>query len=228
MEAKGPNTILYVHGMGGGGDSRIPRLLREWFAQNRDACPTGEVSVVVRTYDFNPVVARSQIASWTDELRPVLVIGESLGACHAILAASRAGTPCFFVSPSLNAPLYLGSLCFLALIPGMRALLKRIYKVREGDRQALDFKFSSLKGYLPLREAALDVVKKGSGEYFAFFGTRDHYRRSGIVSISTWERHFPAGSYSLYEGSHFMEEEYIYSLLIPKICGYLSGLTTKH
>ncbi|MCQ2136704.1 MAG: hypothetical protein MJY67_07285, partial [Bacteroidales bacterium] len=173
-----------------------------------------------RMWILHHTVARAKAAA-------LLPVGESLGACHAVLAASRAGTPCFFVSPSLNAPLYLGCLCFLALIPGMRALLKRIYKVREGDRQSLDFKFSSLKGYLPLRRDAMKVVGRGEGEYFAFFGTRDHYRRSGIVSLGTWRRNFPSGCFEIYEGTHFMEEEYIYSLLIPKICGYLSSMTTK-
>ena len=40
-------TILYIHGMGGGGDSRIPRLLRERFEGTDLRC-------IVRTYDFDP------------------------------------------------------------------------------------------------------------------------------------------------------------------------------
>ena len=57
----------------------------------------------------------------------------------------------------------------------------------------------------------------GSGDLFhAFFGTRDHYRRSGIVSVRTWKKHF-GETYTMYDGTHFTEEEYIYSLVIPKI-----------
>ena len=54
-------TILYIHGMGGGGDSRIPRLLREQFARTDLRC-------IVRTYDFDPEIGRAQIASWVEEL----------------------------------------------------------------------------------------------------------------------------------------------------------------
>ena len=56
-------TILYIHGMGGGGDSRIPRLLRERFAGTDLRC-------IVRTYDFDPEIGHAQIASWVAELQP--------------------------------------------------------------------------------------------------------------------------------------------------------------
>ncbi|MBQ5487095.1 MAG: hypothetical protein IIT69_06610 [Bacteroidales bacterium] len=51
-------TILYVHGMGGGGDSRIPSILR-------DSLGSG-FRVVIRTYDFNPQIARRQISGWAE------------------------------------------------------------------------------------------------------------------------------------------------------------------
>ena len=54
-------NILYIHGMGGGGDSRIPSILDQALR------PEG-VRVVVRTYDVDPKVASRQIASWVDEL----------------------------------------------------------------------------------------------------------------------------------------------------------------
>ena len=63
--------------MGGGGDSRIPRLLRERFAGTDLRC-------IVRTYDFDPEIGHAQIASWVEELHPDLVIGESLGAIQAL------------------------------------------------------------------------------------------------------------------------------------------------
>ena len=65
-------TILYIHGMGGGGDSRIPGQLQQLLAHEA-------VRVVIRTYDFDPELGRAQIASWVQELQPNLVIGESLG-----------------------------------------------------------------------------------------------------------------------------------------------------
>ena len=46
----GEKTILYIHGMGGGGDSRIPSILKGHIA-----------GVTVRTYSFNPDIAAGQI-----------------------------------------------------------------------------------------------------------------------------------------------------------------------
>ena len=60
-----------------------------------------------------------------------------------------------------------------------------------------------------------------AGEFFAFFGERDHYRRSGIVSIRTWRKYFGEGTWATYPGTHFMEEEYVLSMLIPKIVSVL-------
>ena len=112
-------VILYIHGMGGGGDSRIPSILN------------GHIGgVVVRTYDFDPERASRQISAWVDELKPSLIIGESLGSLNAIRIK---GLPHILVSPSLNAPLYFGYLAFLTRIPGVTALLDRIYRPREGD-----------------------------------------------------------------------------------------------
>ncbi len=207
-------NVLYIHGMGGGGDSRIPSILKEHFDDRRAESRSSEevrVNVAVRTYDFNPDVAQGQIAAWVEELRPALVIGESLGAVNAIQVR---GVPHIFVSPSLNAPVFLTLFAPLAVIPGVTALLDRIYRPRPGDRQPLHFTWRNLHRYMAHRRAALSDLPD---TYFAFFGTRDHYRRSGVVSIRTWRRHFGPGTWTLYDGTHFMEEEYIHSLLIPKI-----------
>lgn len=201
-------NVLYIHGMGGGGDSRIPSILRDAFADEN-------IDVIVRTYDFDPEVAQAQIESWLEEIRPSLVIGESLGTIHAIKIA---GIPHLLISPSLNAPLYLGYWSWLALVPGVTWLLDRIYKPKDGDRQKLHFKFLTLKKYLRhRREALANSIAAGSQDYFhAFIGTRDHYRKSGIVSIRTWKKYF-GETYTLYEGTHFTEEEFIWSLVVPKI-----------
>lgn len=205
------HTILYIHGMGGGGDSRIPSILKEYFSSDTSL----DIKVVVRTYSFDPEEGRRQIAEWVDELSPSLVIGESLGAVQALRIT---GVPHILVSPSLNAPLYLGYLAFLALIPGVTALLDRIYRPKEGDRQKLHFSFRILRKYRAHRKAALadSASQNAADRYFAFFGTRDHYRKSGIVSVRTWEKYF-GNTYEMYSGTHFMEEEFIISLLIPEI-----------
>ncbi len=201
-------NVLYIHGMGGGGDSRIPSILR-------DSLSDRGVSVVVRTYSFDPEEAASQIDSWVNEIKPQLIIGESLGAVHAIRVK---GVPHILISPALNAPVYFSWLSWMALIPGVTCLLDRIYRPEEGDRQKLHFTFSVLRKYgRHRRMALLNSPRCGSGDYFhAFIGLQDHYMKSGIVSIRTWKKHF-GETYSTYAGTHFTEEEYIHALVIPKI-----------
>lgn len=199
-------NILYIHGMGGGGDSRIPSILDQALR------PEG-VRVVVRTYDFDPKVASRQIASWVDELKPQLIIGESLGSLHAIRIK---GIPHILISPSLNAPLYFSGLAWLTLVPGVTALLDRIYRPREGDRQSLHFTYRVMRNYASHRKEALaNSPAAGSDDsFYAFFGRKDHYRKSGIVSVKSWKKHF-GQSFEWYDGTHFTEEEYIYSRVLP-------------
>lgn len=208
MIDSGKRVILYVHGMGGGGDSRIPSILKDNLGDGFE--------VVIRTYDFDPEVARAQLAAWAEEVRPDLVIGESMGATHAV---ALKGYPHLFVSPSLNAPRYFVALAWLTLIPGVTALFDRIYRPKPGDRQRLHFTYKPLKKWRKiLNDALLNAPRNGSGDYFhAFFGTRDHYRRSGVVSIRTWRKWFGDSTWTIYDGTHFMEYEYVISLLIPKI-----------
>ena len=197
--------------MGGGGDSRIPSILK-------DAMP--DVEVTVRTYDFDPEVAAAEIEKWVAEISPDLVVGESLGSIQTLRIK---GLPHLLVSPSLNAPLYFGYLAWLAFVPGMTWLLDRIYKPRSGDRQRLHFTFDVLNKYREHRRRAVaNSTLAGSEDYFyAFFGKNDHYRKSGIVSIRTWRKYF-GNSYEVYDGTHFMEEEYILNALVPKIYKVLS------
>ena len=69
--------LLYIHGMGGGADSRIPSILSEELRRY-------SIDVVVRTYDFDPEVGARQISDWVQELKPSLIIGESLGSLQAL------------------------------------------------------------------------------------------------------------------------------------------------
>ena len=206
--------VLYIHGMGGGGDSRIPSILRQAFV-------TEEINVTVRTYDFNPDIAAIEIESWVRELKPSLIIGESLGSIHAIRIK---GVPHILISPSLNGPLFLGYLSWLTVVPGMTWLFDRIYKPREGDRQRLHFTYDTLKRYIGhFKSAMTNTPLTGSTDFFyAFFGTRDHYRRSGVVSIRKWKKYF-GETYTVYDGTHFTEEEHIYSLIIPMVVNLLKN-----
>ena len=202
-------NILYIHGMGGGGDSRIPHVLQE-------ALSGKGIRVTCRTYDFDPETGYRQIQDWVKELRPDLVIGESLGAIQAIRVK---GVPHLFVSPSLGGPDRLYRFAWITLLPGGSWLLHRKFRVKEGDRQRLEFRFRVLRKYKAHWEQAVASVEEG-GTYFAFFGRHDHYKRSGVVNVDTWRKMF-GDSFQEYEGTHFMEEEYIESLLIPKILSVL-------
>ncbi len=200
--------ILYIHGMGGGADSRIPSILDNVFGTT--------AKVVTRTYSFDPEIAACQIASWVEELKPVLVIGESLGALHALRLR---GIPHVFVSPALNAPIYFQILAWLTLVPGVTRLFDRIYRPREGDRQPLHFTLRTLKKYRRHRSEALKDLPSDSGTdiFFAFFGMRDHYRRSGVVSLRSWKHYFGENSFQMYDGTHFMEEEFVRTILADKV-----------
>lgn len=205
-------NILYIHGMGGGGDSRIPAILRETLSEKG-------VNVVVRTYDFDPEIGSAQIEGWMKELEPSLVIGESMGSIHALRIK---GVPHILISPSLNAPFVLGRLCWLSLIPGVTPLLDRIYRPKEGDRQKLHFTYDVLRKYVRHGKTALASSSLYGNDdfFFAFFGTRDHYRRTGIVSVMSWKKYF-GENFMMYEGTHYTEEEHIFTKVIPMICNIL-------
>lgn len=212
-------TILYIHGLGGGEDSRIPRILRGFFAEN--PCDCGEIKVICHTYSFDPEVAQKQIDEWVKIEAPALIIGESLGSIQA-LRNPLDTIPYLFVSPALNAPEHIGCLAWVSRLPGMPKLLNRIYRPKRPNRQVMDFTYGTMRKYKGLRDEALATAK--SKDVFAFFGKHDHYRCRGIVSIRKWREYFGAESYSVYDGTHFMEEEYVKDLLIPKI---LLSLRTK-
>ena len=204
-------NVLYIHGMGGGGDSRIPSILDEYLRPH--------AAVIVRTYDFDPEIAHIQISSWVEELHPSLIIGESLGTVHALRIK---GIPHLFISPALNAPYFLYFLSWMTYIPGVTWLFDRIYKPRQGDRQKLHFTRAILRKYKAhAAEAFSNTPSSGSEDvFYAFIGRRDHYRRTGVVSLKAWRKHF-GETYSLYDGTHFTEEEHLLALVLPWICNKL-------
>jgi hypothetical protein len=199
-------TLLYIHGMGGGGDSRIPNHLKWIFDPE-------ELRVVIRTYDFDPELGRAQIAAWVEEVKPDLVVGESLGAAQALRVE---GVPHLFVSPSLGGPENLYRRAPVALFALGRWYLHHLFPVKEGDRQPLKFRYKVMRKYKAHWEAAKAAIDP-KGYYFAFFGKYDHYKRSGVVSVEKWTELFGKESFAEYPGSHFMEPEFIESLLVPKI-----------
>jgi hypothetical protein len=105
----------------------------------------------------------------------------------------------------------------ITFVPGVSALLGLIYKPRPGERQKLEFRFRTLHKWRPVSYCPSDA------SLYAFFGTRDHYRRSGVVSLRAWRKHFGEGTYAIYDGSHFMEEQYVRTLLADRLCGLAEG-----
>ena len=214
--------ILYIHGMGGGKDSRIPAFLSE----HLDNClPQGSdchIETIVRTYDIDPDIAWEQISSWFKEIAPDLVIGESLGSLHA---ARLTGVPHLFVSPAFGAATWMS---IASYIPGAAKLMRHIFKPKTGERQVLEFTSRILSHYRGLRKIVIDCSPSHGGKdlFYAFFGTDDSYRRSGVVSIRSWRKYFGSDTYYIYRGTHFMEEEYLYTMLMPKIIAVL-GLSVK-
>lgn len=88
----------------------------------------------------------------------------------------------------------------------------------------MDFRPLVMKRYGKVYERACAASRRRLDGYnaisFAFFGNRDHYVKWGVVDMKKWDDRF--GSYCIYPGSHFMENEFVYSLLIPKIESVLS------
>lgn len=203
---------MYLHGMGGGEDSRIPSILSEHINEYVKS-PDTHIDIIVRTYDIDPEVAEKQIASWREELHPDLVIGESLGSLHAIL---QRGVPHIFVSPAVGAASWMAAASW---IPGASWLMHLIFKPLPGNRQPLDFSHKVLSHYRGMHKRIMSCAPSaGSKDYFfAFFGTEDRYMPFGVVNIAKWAKHFGADSYQTYKGTHYMEEEYLHSMLIPKI-----------
>ena len=209
-------TILYLHGMGGGTASRIPGYLGELLPADR---------IVIRTYDFNPDAAHDQIASWFDEVKPDVVIGESLGATHAL---ALDGIPVILISPALNAGIYFSCLSPLTLIPGVPWLIAKIFKPHgESGRQIMKFNFKNTWKWMYYRHLAHKVSSRSNQSHFAFIGDVDGYRKCGIVSLCTWRKWFGKGTYEIVHGNHIMKHGHGYDdseriafvkdKLIPKI-----------
>ena len=90
-------TIVYVHGLGGGGDSRIPGILAERYAARKEA--PDNVRIVCRTYDFDPDRAAAMLEKLVQEEGPDLIIGVSTHNRDELLAAQRDGCSYLNIGP---------------------------------------------------------------------------------------------------------------------------------
>lgn len=207
-------SVLYIHGMGGGVDSRTPKALRNL---RRD------LDIVIRTYDFDPAVALPQIESWVEEVKPSLIIAESMGANYAFLVG--AGIPHIYLSPALGAPARFGRMRWLFHLAFVRKSVAKMFPVRPGERQSLHFDYETMSHFhefsklvkAAVKEQAL-ARKSGKGDMvMAFFGRRDFYRKSGIVRIRQWVRLFGKDSVHLDNESHFWEKKRVRSEMLPTL-----------
>ena len=248
-------TVFYLHGMGGGETSRIPNHLRHFFAElGRD-----DIQVICPTYDFDPEIAHPFILSEIERCKPDLIIGESLGAVHAIRTS---GYPLLLVSPAIGGPEYMYRIAPWTLIPGIPWICSRfIWHVKYPGRQKLNFRYRILMHYKAHKEAMLAAaaIRSGRGPrkacrlqrlrtedevqwstkpfeglcpedggsknnyVHAFIGDYDHYRKNGVVDPDKWDALFGPETRTSYPGTHYMEDEYIRSLLVPAILSLLAA-----
>lgn len=219
-----------MHGMGGGETSRIPNHLRKIFAE----LGRSDINVICPTYDFDPEVAHPSLLEELQKCRPDLIVGESLGAVHALRTS---GYPLLLVSPAIGGPEYMCRIAPWTLIPGIPWICSRfIWHVKYPGRQKLNFRYRILMHYRAHKEAMLAASRlraeaiessptactPASGNYVhAFIGDFDHYRKNGVVDPDKWDALFGAETRTPYPGTHYMEDEYIRSLLVPAILNIL-------
>ena len=203
-------TILFIHGVGGSEDSYEVGCLREFLK------PYG-VQIILKGYTFDPAVAKSQIIPWAEEYKPDLIIGESLGACYAMLLG---GAPHLFISPAINAPGAFYRHRKLSRIGFMQRFYETILDPGSpAVRQKIDCSPESLSHFHHLREEALEAFRKHSPEErpYAFFGRKDILFHLGFVSATTWKQLFGRDSCSINNCGHIMNREEVRTLLLPKV-----------
>lgn len=203
--------------MGGGEDSRTPRALNELLPE----CPT-----IIRNYSFDPQLALKEIESWVEELKPCLIISESMGANYGILVGK--GIPHIYLSPAFGAPVWIATLCWFSLIPGVPALLGRIFKPRPGRRQSLDFHFRPAQHFVGLRRSVRAALKEGDNMSQAWFGSKDGYRRWGVVNIKRWQHFFGKECCHIDDNSHFWEKERVIESGLLDEINRLTGISSRN
>lgn len=208
-------TILFVHGVGGSEDGYEMNYLREFLDPY-------DVRIIVKGYTFDPEIAKSQILPWVEEFKPDLIIGESLGACYAMLLG---GAPHLFISPAINAPGAFYRHRKLSRIDFLRKFYETILDPgKPGRRQKIDCSPATLSHFKNLRKEALEAFRKQSPDEhpYAFFGWKDILFYLGFVSPITWRRLFGKGSFSINNCGHVMNREQVRRFLVPKVLDILN------
>ena len=208
-------NILYLHGMGGGSTSRMPVRLQQVLS-NKHFTKDGEpcrLNVVCETYDFDPEVATNQIAEWVETYQPALVISESMGAIHAL---GIQGIPHIWLSPALN---YDRGAEFALPWLSLSNMFGCTYtKQRGANRQEIRGDHELVAKFKPMiqsyKEAILNNPQRDPS--YAFFGDKDPFRKTGIVSIMVYQRLY-GNSYEVYDGGHCLDVRQIRPKLLPKI-----------
>ena len=208
-------NILYLHGMGGGSTSRMPSRLRQvlsnmHFTKDGDPC---KLNVVCKTYDFDPEVATNQIAGWVETYQPVLVMSESMGAIHAL---GIRGVPHIYISPALNYDR--GAEFFLPLVSLGNMIGYTYTKQRGTKRQEIRGDYELVAKFKPMIQSYKEAILSGPqcDSSYAYFGSRDGYMMTGIVSIEEYKRLY-GDSYEEYDGGHCLDVNQIKPRLVPKI-----------
>ena len=208
-------NILFLHGMGGGKNSSVPKALKRelskmQFTKDGELCT---IQVICETNDFDPEVASKQIAQCVETYQPSLVIAESMGGIHAL---GIQGIPHIYISPALNFDR--ATTCAQPLIALCNSLGIYYRKQRSANRQEIRGDHELLAKFRPMikkyKEAILNSPQRDPS--FAFFGKNDEFKLLGIVSIKEYERLFGA-SYEVHDGGHIFGAKNVKPKLIPKI-----------
>ena len=199
-------NILFLHGMGGSGGSYIPRCLDKKLSKMHFITKDGEpcdLKVIRKTYNYDPDIATEQISKLVETNHPVLVIGESMGAIHAL---GIRGIPHIYLSPALN---YDRGVDLFLPLAELGSKFGLIYRKRRGARRQeivgdpkLLAKFKPmLDGY---KQAILDNPRDPS---YAYFGKNDPFKVRGIVCIEEYKRLYgdSGDNYEEFDGGHVLD-----------------------
>ena len=211
-------NILFLHGMGGSGGSYIPRCLDKKLSKMHFITKDGEpcdLKVIRKTYNYDPDIATEQISKLVETKHPVLVIGESMGAIHAL---GIRGIPHIYLSPALNYDRGVDLFLPLAELGSKFGLIyqkqrsTRRQKIVGDPRLLAKFK-PMLEGY---KQAILDNPRDPS---YAYFGKNDPFKVKGIVSVEEYKRLYgdSGDNYEEFEGGHVLDVSRLDDTLVPKI-----------
>ena len=208
-------NILFLHGMGGGGTTKMPKKLNQVLSKmnlTKDGEPC-TLHVICETYDFDPEVATRQIGQWVETYQPVMVISESMGAIHAL---GIQGIPHIYLSPALNYDR--GVKMAMPLVAICEKMGIHYHKQRGRNNQLIHGDTELLARFQPMIQSYKEAIRRNPNPdaSYAYFGKKDEFRRAGIVSIKEYKSLF-GNSYEVYEGRHVLDVSNAERVLVPKI-----------